>query len=172
MSCKILSVKPEPQTIFSLENIKTYLRISDEYDNGWILELIDAAISAAENFLRITIIEKTVHTRFDSPYEKIKLPLIPVSNVIAVNIHKEEHEILLSQDEYEVHKDILLLKKPPSYNFLSVKYIAGYKNGFLPASVKQGIMLHIAQMYDSRGTNSSISTEMQSLYQPFRRIII
>lgn len=171
MSYKTLSIKP--QSIFTLDIIKSYLRISHDYDDSWVMELLDAAISAAENFMRIRILETHISVKFLPSCRFCSLPLVPVAKIIEVKAHVDDHDIDLHKEEYVMDKEIIKINNLPLYDLLSVEYIAGYidKND-ISASIKQGLILHVVEMYDSRGSICAISSEVQKLYQPYRRILL
>lgn len=171
MSYKILSTKP--QSIFTLETIKHYLRISHNDDDNWITELLEAAISTAENFMRIKILETHVSIKFVASSKSFRMPITPIAKILSVTVSASDHNIDLQEEEYTVCNDFLRLTNLPLYDSLSIKYIAGYLDQKdLSAAVKQGILLHISEMYDNRGSICTISNEVQKLYQPYRRILL
>ncbi|WP_342278462.1 head-tail connector protein [Candidatus Tisiphia endosymbiont of Myopa tessellatipennis] len=49
-----------PQTIWTLVEVKNYMRIEGNYDDDLINSLINAAIMAAENFTKLTIITRRI----------------------------------------------------------------------------------------------------------------
>ncbi|HJD61875.1 MAG TPA: head-tail connector protein [Rickettsia endosymbiont of Columbicola hoogstraali] len=57
------STKIFPQEVWSLEQVKNYMRVEENYDDDLILGLIDAAITAAENFTKLNFIYKQI--KFD-----------------------------------------------------------------------------------------------------------
>ncbi len=172
MQHKILSIAE--QNFLNLSSIKTYLRISHDYDDVWITELIDASISAAESFLRMQLLARNVEMRIESIYKTdIPLTLIPVVDVIKVTAHFGEQNIILQKEEYVVQAQQIKLKNLPLHDYITVEYVAGFPNqATIPAALRQGIQLHVAEMYDSRGSVASISNEVQKLYQPYRQMKI
>jgi len=171
MSYKILAIVK--QDFLQLGIIKTYLRISHDYDDQWITELICGAISAAENFLRIRLLPIKLRICVQYLHQpNIILPFVPVAEILAVTAHAGLRDIVL-REEYELDKNMIKLRNAPSHDYLTIDYIAGYQDQTqIPAAIKQGIMLHIAEMYDSRGTIASISHEVQKLYQPYRQMML
>lgn len=172
MSYKILSIAQ--QDFLCIAAIKNYLRISHNYDDQWIIELISGAISAAENFLRIRLLatKLQIHMRY-SCKSTIVLPLIPVAEILEIAVHSGVYDTKLQKNEYYVEKSTIRLRNLPLYEYLTVDYIAGYLDqAQIPASIKQGMFLHIAEMYDSRGTTISISEEVRKLYQPYRKMML
>lgn len=171
VSYQILSVAT--QEIFDLPFIKTYLRISHNYDDIWIDELINSAICSAENFLRKTILPTKIKMRFDKIYNsEIILHSSPITQIIEILGYKPSEESI-SKDSFLLQNEQIIFKNLPKFEYLTVEYIAGYINpNNVPKTIKQGMMLHIAEMYDSRGITSAISIEVQKLYQPYRKILL
>lgn len=171
MSYQILSIAE--QDFFDLAAIKTYLRISHDYDDPWINELINTAICASENFLRRTLLPTTIKMHFDKIYNsKITLHSSPISEVreiIVFDIGKRT----LTADDYLLKNEQIIFKHLPRFEYITVEYIAGYiKQSTIPNAIKQGMMLHIAEMYDSAGITAAISSEVQKLYQPYRKMLL
>jgi uncharacterized phiE125 gp8 family phage protein len=171
MSYQILSIAD--QAIFHLDAIKNYLRISHNYDDVWISELILASIDAAENFLRRRLLATKilVHTnRIDRA--RLELPLAPIAEVLAITVHNGS-KMLLPQAEYNISDQVITFRNLPIYQYITVEYIAGYLDQkAIPPSIKQGILLHIAEIYDRHANASAISGEVRKLYQPFRKILV
>lgn len=160
-SCKAIPLDEKP---ISIEEIKNYLRISHDYDDKWISDLIGGSIIAAENFLRLKVVKTRVEI-ICKYMHTIYLPYLPIIDVESIFLKEKDSEI----KEYKVSGDKIEIDKI-YYGKLKVSYLAGYSN--IPTPIKQGIMLHIAESYDSRGMNSLISKDVRGLYQPYRRLII
>lgn len=171
MEYQILSVNT--QEIFELSAIKNYLRISHDYDDPWLLELVECAICSAEKFLRISIIARKIKIRFDRVYNsRIILHSSPISLISEIMLHGDIN-IICSPENYSIKDQTIIFKKLSRFDYLTIEYIAGYINpSFIPQAIKQGMMLHIAEMYDSHGISGSISLEVQKLYQPYKRMLI
>lgn len=171
MSYQILSIAE--QEIFNLPTIKTYLRISHDYDDPWINELINTAICAAENFLRRTLLPTTIKMHFEKIYgSKITLHSSPISEIKEIAGYTPE-KIILTTDDYIIRDEQIIFRSLPNIEYVTVEYIAGYVNQFtIPNAIKQGMMLHIAEMYDSAGITAAISAEVQKLYQPYRKMLL
>ncbi|MES2214771.1 MAG: head-tail connector protein [Pseudomonadota bacterium] len=172
MSYKILSV--EAQNFLDLCAIKNYLRISHDYDDLWITELIGASISAAESFLRKKLLKSKVQVKVKYSYmPNIRMPIGPVAEILEVKAISGIYTITLLADEYIWEDEVIKLRNLPLYDHLVIEYIAGYPDqSQIPASIKQGMLLHIAEMYDSRGMVASISREVQKLYQLHRKMML
>jgi uncharacterized phiE125 gp8 family phage protein len=159
--------------IFRLPEVKNYLRISHDYDDMWLGELINSSIEAAENFLRLKLVATRIETIFQAPQSRtIKLPLMPIARIISLTAKISEAKTELIEN-YEIDEGILKLQHLPTNQSLKVEYIAGFEDqSKIPSAIRQGILLHTAQTYESQGSASSISSEVERLYQPYRRMRI
>lgn len=171
MSYKILH--REEQELFRLPEIKNFLRISHNYDDMWIMELVNSSIEAAENFLRFRLLPIRVQVQQDRGCNsEMILPLVPVVEVTSI-FAKTAIEEAKRIERYKLEDCLLKIADLPRFELVTVEYMAGYPDQkTIPAAIKQGILLHTAEMYDSHGTASSISEEVRKLYQPYRRMRI
>nr|WP_253308564.1 head-tail connector protein [Rickettsia endosymbiont of Ceutorhynchus assimilis] len=163
-------IKIFPQKIWSLEQVKNYMRIEGGYDDDLILGLIDAAITAAENFTKLNFISKYVKFICNiQGKNNFALKYQPIKEILKVTIQGKEQEA----SSYFFDNGILRLKQELASKELTVEYISGFDDNNIPHSVKHGIMLHIAEMYDRQGQNSvGLSQEVKNLYLPYRNIRI
>ena len=162
MSYQILST--EPQDILKIEAVKNYLRISHDYDDLWLHDLIDGAICAAENFLRTKLLCSIVQMSFDKIENyAVKLSGSPIAEILEVTANDE------CNFAYSIKDNVVRFDYISGFKELRVKYIVGYKNQQdIPAYIRQALMLHVAEMYDNHGSVSVMSSEVQKLYQPYR----
>ncbi|KAJ6644983.1 NAD kinase [Pseudolycoriella hygida] len=142
-----------PQNIWSLEEVKNYLRLEADYDNGLISDLIDAAIIAAENFTNLAIISRLVEfTCYTLNKQQFQLKYAPVKSIEKVILQTEEGRWELSAKEYYIEPDLALfaLRQQQEYQELLVNYSSGFDSTTIPPSVKQGILMHIAEIKNCR----------------------
>jgi uncharacterized phiE125 gp8 family phage protein len=170
MSYKILSTAP--QDVLKIEAVKNYLRISHDYDDLWLKDLIDAAIDSAENFLRIKLLSSICEMKFSKiNYGVVKLYGHPIAKIIEVYGRDRsgvDHQLL----HHSFKDDELQFECGGGFNDLTDKYMVGYINQQdIPAAIG-GIMLHVAEMYDNHGSIILMSSEVQKLYQPYRKMSI
>ncbi len=171
MSYKIL--RKADQEIFRLPEVKNFLRISHDYDDMWISELINGSIEVAENFLRLRLLPTSVQVRQRRLHNsEMTLPLTPVAEMTSIVI-KTVTEEARRVEQYILEDSMLKIRDLPHFELITVEYIAGYQDQkAIPAAVRQGMLLHMAEMYDSHGANSAISDEVRKLYQPYRMMRI
>lgn len=166
------STKIFPQEVWSLEQVKNYMRVEANYDDDLILGLIDAAITAAENFTKLNFISKQIKFVCNI-YGKREflLKYNPVLRILKVTKKFKDQENELTLDDYVIDQNILALTKSLNNEELTVEYISGYDKDNIPHAIKHGIMLHIAEMYDRQAQNCvGLSKEVKNLYLPYRNI--
>ncbi len=171
---KVTSVTP--QTIWSLEEVKNYLRIEADYDNTLITSLIEAAIIAAENFTKLAIISRMIELTgniLNQP--QLQLKYAPVQSLEKVTIKIREETWQLQDQQYYVDKAtaIFCLNEPLEYQEIVVNYMSGFDAQDIPPAIKHGILLHVAEMYDRESSNNmAMSLEIKNLYLPYRQLRI
>ncbi|MCC8377735.1 MAG: head-tail connector protein [Rickettsia endosymbiont of Graphium doson] len=166
------STKIFPQEVWSLEQVKNYMRVEANYDDDLILGLIDAAITAAENFTKLNFISKQIKFVCNI-YGKREflLKYNPVLRILKVTKKFKDQENELTLDDYVIDQNILALTKSLNNEELTVEYISCYDKDNIPHAIKHGIMLHIAEMYDRQAQNCvGLSKEVKNLYLPYRNI--
>lgn len=148
------------------------MRVEANYDDDLILGLIDAAITAAENFTKLNFISKQIKFVCNI-YGKREflLKYNPVLRILKVIKKFKDQENELTLDNYVIDQNILALTKSLNNEELTVEYISGYDKDNIPHAIKHGIMLHIAEMYDRQAQNClGLSKEVKNLYLPYRNI--
>ncbi|MEY4463223.1 MAG: hypothetical protein RLZZ81_194 [Pseudomonadota bacterium] len=167
-------IKTFPQEVWSLEQVKNYMRVEASYDDDLIVGLIDAAITAAENFTKLNFISKQIKFICNiSGKGKFLLKYSPVFQILKVTKKIRNRNNYLTSDDYMIEQDIFTLNKALNNEELTVEYISGYDKNNIPHAIKHGIMLHIAEMYDRQATNCiGLSQEVKNLYLPYRNIQI
>lgn len=171
MPYQILST--DLQQMVTMPALKNYLRISHDYDDAWLSDLIYCAIGAAENFLCIKLLSSKIKVYIEYlENNAVQLYGSPICEITEIVV-KGDPELIYEPANYYLEGNILKFKQLPQQKNLTVEYIIGYKDqANIPAVIKQGILLHIAEMYDNRGIVASIPSEVQKLYKPYRKMMI
>ncbi len=172
---KVISLSP--QTIWSLEEVKNYIRIEANYDNELITSLMDAAIIAAENFTNLCLFTRRIEFTSNIQYQQhFQLKYHPIKSVEKVLLKTQKgEEFQLEDKQYCVdHKrQTLLLTNELNCEEVIVNYISGFDKITTPPSIKHGILMHIAEMYDRESaTTVAMSQEIKNLYLPYRHFRI
>lgn len=163
------------QKICTLEEVKNYLRIADNNDDILLDKLILAAIETAENFLGVTLIQRNIQfISTDNQMKKMfQLQYTPILKVQSFFLKKQEREINIPAYCYDLDETdgILVLQKPiQPQDTLVMRYISGLEENRISHSIKQGILMHVSEMYDREELSASgLSQEVKNLYLPFKR---
>lgn len=165
-----------PQKLWEVEEVKNYLRVSSNHDDRLISKIIDAAITAAENFTGLTLLLKRIkyHCNIKN-IKKFYLQYKPATDIIRIAFIKDAREQELTPKQYSIDRQrwCIHLAKTLINEELMMEYIAGFRPELIPPSIKQGILLHVAEMYDRQQTNTNgLSIEVRNLYLSYRQLRI
>lgn len=173
----------EPVT---LAEVKSHLRITHSEEDTLLNSLITAARVHAEDFTRRSLITRTAEVLLDEfPTDEIWLPYMPVTSVTSIKYTDyEDTETTLDSSNYIVD----IYSRPPRIvcaygeswpsdtlkpvNGVAIQYECG---GDVPEPIKQGILMHVAHLYEHREavyTGYTVITTMplglEALYWPYR----
>lgn len=149
----------EPLT---LAETKLYLRVDHASEDALISDLIVAARMMAENHLRRSLVNQSWKVAYDDylPAE-VTLPMGPVASITSVTMYgRDGSSQPIGSEVYYLNaaKNILRMDSPlyvvsPGHGArVEVVYATGYGNAAaVPKPIKQGMLAHIAQLYDNRG---------------------
>lgn len=155
------------QEIIDLKEVKNYIRITNDNDDELLRSMINSAIQIAENFTNLTLMNKVVEVQI-SDANILHLPFTPIKEITNIIIDEKE----ISLDQAYIKDNIITLTNHKATK-LKVNYTAGYEDkDKIPAPIIQGIMLHVASMYDARGTDMMPNASVLQMYQLYRRISI
>lgn len=167
-------IKLDQARLWSLDEVKNYLRVSHDYDDAIIKSLIVSAVDSAENYLGISLhLRKIEFTCNLSGRRVFQLKFNPVTQISQVIKTLNERERQLDKNDYSYDAEycVLYLKQSLSGEELRVTYVAGHENINIPYAIKQGILHHICAMYDRDSDNTlSMRDEVKNLYHPYKKI--
>lgn len=162
------------QRIWTLAQIKNYLRISHNYDDELISTIILTAISAVENYTGMHFVQKKVEyiaisqsrLKFD-----LKFRTILEINTIKITDDITSKTLLAGDYTIDYSRSIIYLIEPLTANQkLVIEFTVGFQQDLIPPTIKQGILIHICEMYDRDGESgiTGFSNEIKNLYSPYR----
>lgn len=150
---KILEIKE--QNILSLEDVKSFLRVSHSSDDRLLNSMILSAISFAEKYIGTHIIPKVIEEKFKdakriTPSGKplIKIEKIPCS--------------------YEIRNGEIILDK--QYKEIKITYLVGVED--ISPCLIEALKNHICLLYDKRGDPNMFSYQAKSFYRDFKEVRI
>lgn len=153
----ILEIKE--QNILSVEDVKSYLRISHSSEDIMIGSMIKAAISFAEKYIGTHFISKMIEEKF------AKIQYITLSQGPILKLEE------ISADKYELSGNNLLLDK--KYETVKVIYSVGIENPMsLSPCLIEAFKNHVTLLYDKRGDPNMFSYQAKSFYRDFKEVRI
>ena len=146
----------------SLNEARLHLKVDSTDDNDLIDDLIDAAQETVEAYTNRKLSSETWYLYLDQfPGGDIVLPFSPVTSVASVKYYDQDN----SEQTYTVNTDYYTdIKSEPARiryvngwdgvydkpDAVTVEYVTGYTSSTIPLSLKQAMLLLVADMYDNR----------------------
>lgn len=172
------SMTPPGSEPVTLTEAKLYLRVDNTNDDTLIADLITAARVFAEGWLRRSLISQAWKIAFDCGIpDSVWLPMGPVTSVSSVTVfNKDNSSQAADSSTYWLNaaQNALMLNSVLIGFRVEIIYAAGYgsSESDVPRPIKQGMLSHIAAMYDSRGEDgdAALPEQAAALYMPFREV--
>ena len=155
-------------SLVTLKQAKQYLRVDAQYDDELIEEMLEVATVTAENYLGLNLKKSKWKMFFyDDLPSLIKLTHMPVMAIEQFKLYQHNGEVtLLNSGQYSLKNDNVYIKSHHFIQRAEIIYQVGYKK--LPAPIKQGILEHLARLYDLRGSDQILPASAKSLYQAYK----
>jgi uncharacterized phiE125 gp8 family phage protein len=172
---RIADPSVEPVT---LAEAKLYLRVDTSNDDTLITDLITSARQMAENWLRRSLITQTWKLSYDDGIpQMVWLPMGIVSSISSVVVFNQDgSSSTIAPTTYWLNaaQNALTMYQRISGFRVEITYVAGYgaTSASVPKPIKQGILTHIANLYDCRGeeSNAMLPEQTAALYMPYREV--
>lgn len=143
----------EPVT---LAEVKSYLRLNDaDAQDALITDLIITARLIAEEHTDKSLITQSWRISYDDAAPAVvPLPHGPVQAITHVkSIDKAGNETTIDAASYHINSaEHLCFDRAPSAHQIRITYTAGFGDNAedVPADLRQGMLLHIAHLYEHR----------------------
>lgn len=161
--------------IWSVEEIKNYLRIPYNYDDALIKNLIDTAIDIAERFTNLHLKNRRINVLIPKLSSTIvRLKYIPVVKITKCNLINKNGKMEIPDEDFTFNNDNAEIKFQNLklyHKKIEIEYISGYDKE-IPSILKHSIMLHISKMYDNPEDTTNLMESVSSLYGSFRSLKI
>jgi uncharacterized phiE125 gp8 family phage protein len=173
---RVVAPATEPLT---LDEAKLYLRVTDDAQDTLINDLIVTARMMAEQWLKRSLITQSWKLAYDDYVaECVQLPMGPVDSIGSVTIvNRDLTTQSISSSTYYLNavRDTIVFQSALVGFRIEIVYSAGFGNASsVPRPVKQGMLAHIASMFDYRGEADASVLPAQSLalYVPYRGVVL
>jgi uncharacterized phiE125 gp8 family phage protein len=160
----------------TLAEAKQFLRVDNSADDALITLMITAAREAAERYLGLSFITQSWKlTLAEYLPETVPLRFGPVQSITSVTILLEAGGTqVLSASGYRLSIDkraIEILTPITGYRF-EIVYQSGYgaTAASIPGLIRQGILQHLAAMYDLRSPAAALPALALQSYHPYREM--
>ena len=162
-------VKPD---FITLKVLKQYLRIDHSHDDEMIEELIEVVINAAADYTGLSLAESILKiTIYDNLPSSIKLIHQPILKIEQFKLYRYNGEaIYLAKEHYFLDGEHIKIKRHYAIEKAEITYKIGFLKEQLPAPIKQGMLEHLAKLYDLRGSDQALPAAAKSMYQAYKRV--
>jgi uncharacterized phiE125 gp8 family phage protein len=174
---KLRRITPPLTEPISLEYAKSYLRIDDNGYDHIIIDMIKAVRELAENYLGKVLITQSWQLRVDDEIPNIInlliAPVTKIDKIVAVRdddkayiLAKELYSLKWDQENIEFKYQILA-------KYIEIFFTGGYGNvEDIPQIIKQGMLIHLANLFENKISIGDLPSATIQLYSPFRKIRI
>lgn len=174
---RITAPATEPLT---LDETKSYLRVDHDTEDALVTDLIVTARMTAENWLRRSLIDQSWKLGYDDCLpERVNLPMGPVTAITDVTIiSRDGSQQLVDASAYALSsaKNQLVFDTEVQGFHIEIRYSAGYGSdgATIPAPLRQGMLCHMASLYEHRGEvgGNAIPEQAFTLYAPYREVLL
>lgn len=170
-------VTPPSGEPVTLAEAKLYLRVDSSDEDALIGDLIPAARVAAENWMKRSLMTQSWKLTFDYGIpDCVGLAMGPVNAITSVAlVSRDTTTQTLDNGSYWLNaaRTELMLDSMVMAFRVEIVYATGYGDAAaVPRPIKQGMLAHIAAMYERRGEDGIMALPEQAaaLYMPFREV--
>lgn len=159
--------------IWTLDALKNYLRVSHEYDDQLITNLLNCAVDLAAQHIGLALRKKTVLMKVKDLQTDLKLKYVPVSNIIKVSEigDKKKTEIKKDLAIFEQTRSMISFDESLHRKDYEIIYEAGFGDD-LPRTIQIGILLMLEKMYERGGDTQITDLEVYRFFQCHRQVRI
>lgn len=160
----------------SVDDVKQYLRIDGDSEDQTISTMISSARMAAEKYMKLSIISQKWKLTFnETTPDEVSLPYGPVTGIDSVKTIDENNvETVFASSNYYLTAGNLSIyfNEIPSDLKVQIIYNTGFSSSAanVPALIKQGMLAHIAFMFDRKVFASELNSTAKNLYNFYRNI--
>ncbi len=169
MKLKYQILEKESKAILKLKEVKNFLRISHDYDDSLVKELILAATEYAENFIGKFINVRKIQCSVFRSKRKINIKYTPFNKLISADkiVKDKAEDITDSFDESNLGESYIEINPIYIDQDMIIKFCCGYGEK-TPQAIKMGILKNVAAMYELNENSLDPVDEVRNLYLPYR----
>jgi uncharacterized phiE125 gp8 family phage protein len=184
MPLKLVETAPPALEPVTLAEAKAQLRVTGDAEDALIAGLIAAARQICEDYTGLALIERGYSLFLDAWPEEITLPRPPLLSIAGIDLFDAAGAAAEFPASHYIAdaagrpgRIVLAEGMPPpapgrAVNGIEIKFTAGFGDdpAAVPAALRQGILLLVAQLYSQRGDAGGALqlSGALALFQPFR----
>jgi len=167
-------VKPAAEPL-SLAEAKLFLRVDGADEDSLITDMIAAVREAAEAYLHKSLITQSWGVRFES-YAPTCAALShgPVQSITDVkSIDKSGMETVIDSGIYHISaaRRAIHCGSVELGHEVRSHYDTGYGDAVdVPEAIRQGMLMHLASLYENRIEGAELPVTAMALYKPYREM--
>lgn len=170
----VRTVEPAEEPV-SLAEAKLYLRVDGADEDSLISRMIAAARLSAEQYMRTSLVTQSWKLIYDDYAPScFELPYGPVQSVSSiVLVARDSSQTTVNSGNYYLsgNKQFLVVDTALIAHRVETTYVAGFGDAVdVPAAIKQGMMVHIAKLYEQRPEPVQIGEATRALYDIYRQV--
>lgn len=170
---EVQTVTPAGSQPVDLATCKSYAGITTSADDIVIQLLLDSAILEIENWLRRSLITRTLKAIFNGEDQWKEIPFSPVTSITEVkSIDSEGNETTFTSTEYQVSgsqenvqvfvPQVMTLRNGRAVDRVEITYESGYDAASVPAPIRKAILELVAMSYNMRDTINNVCVSIET----------
>ena len=148
--------------------------MNHSHDDEMINDMLDMAATVAENYIGLRLKKASWKmTIYGDLPSKIRLLYGPINKIESFKLYKNNAEIsYLTENAYILDQatEVIYMRRSYLLRKAEITYSVGYDSDHLPSPIRQGMLEHLAKLYDMRGSDQGLPISAKSLYQPYKRV--
>lgn len=158
----------------SLSDVKLYLRVGYDDEDGTVERLIRAATAQYERLARLALLTQTIVCRGNYvPRRRWWVPVAPVQSLTSLTDSAGGAVSYTEQDEWSGAKSIDVTGSPRPGKPMTLTYQAGYGDSdiYVPDDVKAALLQMVQHFYDHRSAYISSGAVPQAVPDQWRGLL-
>lgn len=169
MKLKYQILEKGNEAVLTMEEVKNFLRLSHDYDDSLVKDLIQAATDYAENFTGKFINTRVIKCLVFQADKEIRIKCTPLNKILSAEkvVKGELKDISSSLGEINLDEALLEVNSIYVGHDMAIKLSSGYGEK-VPYAIKMGILKHVSAIYELNENSLDPVEEVRNLYLPFR----
>lgn len=167
-------IQQDKSAVVELNHIKDFLKITHDYEDILLEQLLQTSLSYVENFLGMSISKAIIKADIEECKKVIVLKYPRINQILSIILEKDkvQEDILNSFGvaDYRANK-ITFADKCIGHN-ICINYQIGFTSDNIPPQIKHGILLHLSKIYEQPDNPIFLDKQIKELLQPYRVIKI